>query len=32
LPAILFYTQAFADAIAPVTNASLTFLVCHKII
>jgi len=28
--AIPFHAQPFADAIAPVADAALTFLVCHK--
>ena len=30
LAAEFFYTQAFADAVAPVFDAALTFLMCHK--
>ena len=30
LTAEFFYSQSFADAVAPVANAALTFLVCHK--
>ena len=28
--AIRFHAEPFADAVAAVTNAALTFLVCHK--
>jgi hypothetical protein len=30
LAAVPFYTQAFADAIATVADAALTFLMCHN--
>jgi hypothetical protein len=30
LTAISFHAQPFADAIAPVADAALTFLMCHK--
>ena len=30
LPAVAFDAQAFADAVAPIANAALTFFMCHK--
>jgi hypothetical protein len=29
-PAVFFYAQPFADAVATVFDAALTFLMCHK--